>query len=77
MARYWVLVSKELLDSKPRWSDVGLTAEMLVPANPRGVLWWVKFNDANAPAELDGSVVELTFAMVDGKPEITGRYPVS
>ena len=76
MARYWVLVSKELLESKPNWSDFGLTVETVVPAHPRGADWWVKLSDPNAPAELGNSVVDLTFGIdEDGKAAITERTP--
>jgi hypothetical protein len=70
--RYWVLVSRELLDTNPPWAAVGLR---LVERGgwENGHARWCLVEDPDAPAELEGREVEILITEEDGKPRITGR----
>lgn len=74
-ARYWVLVSDELMDSDPRWPEGFRPVERgsTVWLEP-GVRWWL-FEDDDAPPGLDGKPVEVTAVLEDGKPVIVRRPP--
>ena len=60
-AEYWVLISDKLMDDCVRW-PAGMRpvrADRNHPPEP-GMRWWL-IEDDDAPAELDGRNVELTF----------------
>ena len=61
-ARYYVLVSQELIDADPPtpWEDAGLHLIEQGGFTEPGMRWCL-FEDDNAPEELDGKKVELTF----------------
>lgn len=73
-ARYYVLVAQDLLDAEPptAWEEAGLhlveTGGLTEPG-----MRWCQFDDDDAPEELNGMKVELTFARVDMRPVITDR----
>jgi hypothetical protein len=74
--RYWVLVSRELLDS-PTWAQVGLRKVELGAWEDRHQMRWVLFEDPEASPKLEGLEVELTFEQHGfDAPRITGRTPV-
>lgn len=74
--RYWVLVSRELLDS-PTWAQVGLRKVELGAWEDRHQMRWVLFEDPEATPKLEGLEVELTFEQHGfDAPRITGRTPV-
>ncbi len=74
VVRYWVLVAQELLDDPATpWGEAGL---LLVEHGgwDSPCVRWCLFEDDEAPAELDGKRVELTFERAaDGKTRITER----
>lgn len=71
-ARYYVLVSEELLDSVPPWEALGLhLIEQGALQEPP--MRWCVFDDDNAPAELTGKKVELHTELVDGVARISER----
>lgn len=75
-ARYWVLVSDELMASDPQWPD-GLRvveSEVCVRSDQPGMRWWL-LEDDGAPATLDGKLVELTFTRCADKVQIGSRNP--
>jgi hypothetical protein len=60
--RYHVLVSDDLMASKPSW-PTGLRPVEQEPTDPGthpGMHWWL-FEDDDAPLELEGKNVELSF----------------
>jgi hypothetical protein len=74
--RYWVLISRELLDS-PAWAQVGLRRIELGAWEDRHQTRWVLFEDPGASPALEGLEVELTFERHGfGAPRITERTPV-
>ena len=74
--RYWVLVSRELLDS-PAWAQVGLRKIEPGAWEDRHQARWVLFEDPEASPKLEGLEVELTFEQYGfDAPRITGRTPV-
>ena len=74
--RYWVLVSRELLDSRA-WAQAGLRKIELGAWEDRHQVRWVLFEDPGASPKLDGLEVELTFEQHGfDAPRITGRTPV-
>jgi hypothetical protein len=75
-ARYWVLATRELLHAGPRWEDAGLRQVGFGGWQDRHTRW-VLIEDPGAPPELDGKEVELTFSLIDGKPQIADRQIVS
>lgn len=67
--RYHVLASDELMAGELQWPD-GLRPVEQEPTDPGshpGMHWWL-FEDDDAPAELDGKRVELTFEAIGGAP---------
>jgi hypothetical protein len=75
-ARYWVLVTHELMDSDPRWPD-GLRPVRQAENGPgpsADAAWWL-FEDDGAPATLEGKRVELTFTRSGDKAMIGSRNP--
>jgi hypothetical protein len=72
--RYWVLVSRELLDN-PAWAQAGLRKiELGGWESCQGR--WVLFEDPAAPADLEGLEVDLTFEQYgDGPVRIASRSP--
>lgn len=78
-ARYWVLISDELMDSGPQWPD-GLRViepgpyEQAPPGQPPVMRWWL-LEDDGAPASLAGKHVELTFVRSGNKAMIGSRNP--
>lgn len=71
-ARYYVLVSQELLDSAPSWEALGLhLIEQGALQEPP--MRWCVFDDDNAPEELNGKKVELNAELVGGVARITER----
>lgn len=78
-ARYWVLVSDEVMSSNPPWPE-GLRViepgpyEQPPPGQPPTMRWW-KFEDDGAPATLEGKRVELTFTRCADKIQIGSRNP--
>ena len=74
--RYWVLVSRELLDS-PAWTQAGLRRIELGAWEDRHQARWVLFEDPGASPALEGLEVELTFERHGfDAPRITERTPV-
>jgi len=75
-ARYWVLMSDELMESPDlRWPD-GLRPvrpDDGVPPDAHS-RWWL-LEDDGAPATLEGKRVELTFTRSGGKAMIGSRNP--
>jgi hypothetical protein len=63
-ARYWVMVGDDLIDAQPQWPA------MLRPVRRGGTIWpglrWWLFEDDDAPENLDGKEVDLTFGTVYG-----------
>ena len=78
VTRYWVLVSQPLLDDPATpWADAGLRLAEQGPWEHPGVRWCL-FEDEEAPEELDGKKVDLTFERdADGKTRITERRVVT
>jgi catechol 2,3-dioxygenase-like lactoylglutathione lyase family enzyme len=77
-ARYYVLVSQDLLDDPPDWGVLGLRLVEQGGFTEPGMRWCL-FEDDGAPGELDGCRVELTLTS-DGTPggtRITERNVVS
>lgn len=73
-ARYYVLVSQELLVSSPDWAAAGLTLVEQCPRSPsEPEMRWCVFDDPGAAPELDGKRVEVQIVRQDGRPVITGR----
>jgi len=78
-ARYWVLITDELMDSDPQWPD-GLRViepgphEQPHGTNPPAARWWL-MEDDGAPATLAGKHVELTFTRSGDKVQIGSRNP--
>jgi hypothetical protein len=60
-ARYYVLVSRELLNTEDPvfWEEAGLHLLAWGDVNDPGPSWCL-FDDDNAPSELTGKKVELT-----------------
>jgi hypothetical protein len=85
--RYWVLAADGLMKGEfgePVW-PAGLRPDLSVAGRPDdsalppppGSRWWL-FEDDDAPAELNGKKVELTFSYVDNGPaQITDRQVAS
>lgn len=76
-ATYWVLVSDELMKTKPPW-PAGLRpvqSDDRHPDNP-GMRWWL-FEDDDAPPELDRKDVNLVFRDEDGKPVLAERRVIA
>lgn len=73
VARYYVQVSTELLDAPDaRWQEAGLRlieVGGLIEPDWR----WCLFEDDNAPENLNGLKIELTFGRIGMRPVITGR----
>lgn len=73
-ARYWVLISEELMASDPQW-PASLRpiqeGEAPSPQNP-GMRWWL-LEDDDAAAELGGKRVDLTLGLEDGRPVVLSR----
>lgn len=57
-ARYYVLVSQELLDNDPPWESTGLHLIEQGALTEPGFRWCL-FDDDNAPEDLNGKKVEL------------------
>jgi hypothetical protein len=79
--RYWVQVADDLMgDSAPDGWPPSLRPvrpDDSAPPPDAYSRWWL-FEDTDAPAELDGKKVELTFIRVDhGLPQITGRRVIT
>jgi hypothetical protein len=80
-ARYWVLVSDELMNAGPEWPD-GLRViepgpwEQPWPGVHPVSRWWL-FEDDGAPATLEGKQVELTFVRSGDGIMIGSRSPVT
>jgi hypothetical protein len=78
-ARYWVLVSDELMANDPQWPD-GLRVIEPGPYEPPALgqppvsRWWL-FEDGGAPATLAGKRVELTFVRSGDGVMIGSRNP--
>lgn len=78
-ARYWVLVSDELMNVSPEWPD-GLRVIEAGPYNqlptggPTPPRWWL-FEDDGAPASLNGKNVQLTLVRSGDKTMIGSREP--
>lgn len=79
-ARYYILVSQELLDAVPvpRWEDAGLHLIEVGGFTEPGMRWCL-FEDDDAPEELNGKKVEITLTrsrVHEGDP-LTDRVWVS
>lgn len=77
-ARYYVLVSQELLDSGAPWETAGLHLVEQGSFTEPGMRWCL-FADDGAPEELNGKKVDLTLEAVGGVPgsaRITDRRVV-
>jgi hypothetical protein len=78
-ARYWVLVSDELMGSLPLWLD-GFRPVKEGSVEAPGMTWHL-FEDDSAPEELDGKRVEVTISRETGSlgspPKITERRLVT
>ncbi|MGH3190010.1 MAG: hypothetical protein ACRDOL_22645 [Streptosporangiaceae bacterium] len=74
-ARYWVLVSDELMAQvgAPQWPE-GLRVIEAGPYDETGARW-CKVEDDGAPATLEGKRVELTFTRSGDTVMIGGRRP--
>ena len=78
-ARYWVLISDELVHQGMEWPH-GLRAiepgpyEQPPPGQPPVSRWWL-LEDDGAPASLEGKQVELTFTRSGGGIMIGSRSP--
>ena len=77
-ARYWVLVSDQLMASDPQWPQGlrivkhgGLAAGVV----PQEDMHWHLFEDDSAPATLEGKRVELTFTRSGDTVMIASREP--
>lgn len=76
--RYWVLCSRELMDSHPQWPD-GLRPVHQATDGPGpspDCAWWL-FEDDGAPATLAGKRVELTFTRSGTGVMIASRNPAT
>lgn len=78
-ARYWVLISDELMRNGPEW-PAGLRVVEPGPyeqpaAGQHPVSRWWKFEDDGAPATLEGKRVDLTFTRSGNGIMIGGRRP--
>jgi len=76
-ARYWVLISDDLMNSNPQWPD-GLRpvrSDDGVPPDTHN-RWWL-MEDDGAPATLEGKQVELTFTRSGDKTMIGSRNPAT
>jgi hypothetical protein len=73
-ARYWVMVGDDLMAAQPQWPP------MLRPVERGGIIWpgmrWWLFEDDDAPDDLDGKEIDLTFKTVAGMILIE-RVPLS
>jgi hypothetical protein len=82
-ARYWVLVSDELVAARMQLPhglrDTGTYrsehSEGYLPQEPPGTGWHL-IEDDDAPADLDGRIVELVFRSEGGTPVLAGREVV-
>ena len=76
-ARYWVLVSDELMATDPPWPE-GLrpVKRMAESDQPSDMHWWL-FEDDTAPATLEGKRVELTFTRSGDTVMIASRNPAT
>lgn len=78
-ARYWMLVSDELMRDKPQWPE-GLHViepgpyEQPAPGQRPVMRWWL-LEDDGAPASLEGKRVELTFVRSGDTVMIGSRDP--
>lgn len=71
-ARFYVYVSQELLDADTPWESAGLHLVEVGGFTDPGMRWCL-FDDDNAPEDLNGKKVELTFELVGTRPAITDR----
>ena len=75
-ARYWVLVSDELMASLPLWLD-GFRPVKEGNVEYPGMTWHL-FEDDEAPEDLEGKRVEVTISRDTGilgsPPKITDRW---
>lgn len=77
-ARYWILMSHELMDSDPQWPD-GLRPVKQATDGPgpsADCAWWL-MEDDGAPATLEGKRVELTFVRSGNRAMIGSRNPAT
>lgn len=73
-AQYWVLISDELMDAGLTWPDGMRVTGPPVPDqhwNPH--MHWYQVTDDNAPPELQGRRVELSFRLEGRVPVVAGR----
>ena len=80
-ARYWVLITDELMNEDPQWPD-GLRViepgprEQPAPGHQPQATWWL-MEDDGAPATLAGKHVELTFTRSGDTVQIGSRNPAT
>lgn len=82
-ARFYVLVSQELLDADAPWQDAGLHLVEVGGFTEPGMRWCL-FDDDNAPEDLNGKKVELTLtrgSVFEGDPHegtwVSGRQVIA
>ena len=83
-ARYWVLISDELAVARTELPhglrDTGTYraehSEGYLPPEPPGASWHL-IEDDDAPAELDGRLVELLFRTENGRVLLGSRVVIS
>ena len=80
-ARYWVLISSELIRSGMDWPDgLRLTGPEwlkscgIIPAAAFPGSNWYLVEDDDADPELEGQPVELTFRAESGRPVLASRH---
>jgi hypothetical protein len=86
-ARYWVLISDELLARGIAWPDgLRFASPPVLPSQGTDVITephelpgmtWRLIQDDDAPAELEGCRVELVFRSESGRPVLAERRAAS
>lgn len=63
-ARYWTLVTDDLIDAAPQWPPMLRPVERGGIEHP-GTHWWL-LEDDDAPEDLDGKEVDVTLTRLPG-----------
>jgi hypothetical protein len=72
-ARYWTLITDDLMDASPQWPPMLRPVERGGTERP-GVWWWL-IEDDDAPADLDGKKVDMTLTRLPGGMIAVERCP--
>jgi hypothetical protein len=72
-ARYWTLITDELIDVSPQWPPMLRPVECGGIEHP-GMRWWL-LEDDDAPADLDGKEVDVTLTRLPGGMIAVERKP--